>query len=57
MKDIKTQFVITQEQNELGTMWIERLIEKLLFQEIGFSVTEQIQIINKRYQGKEDKIE
>lgn len=57
MKDIKTQFVITQEQNELGTMWIERLIEKLLFQEIGFSVTEQIQIINKLYQGKEDKIE
>ncbi|CAK6471613.1 hypothetical protein BFRIG_01349 [Peribacillus frigoritolerans] len=57
MKDIKTQFVITQEQNEMGTMWIERLIEKLLFQEIGFSVTEQIQIINKRYQGKEDKIE
>ncbi|MDR4927230.1 hypothetical protein [Peribacillus simplex] len=57
MKDIKTQFVITQEQNELGTMWIERLIEKLLFQEIGFSVTEQIQIINRRYQGKEDKNE
>ncbi|MBK5458932.1 hypothetical protein [Peribacillus sp. TH27] len=57
MKDKKIQFIITQEQNELGTIWIERLIEKLLFQEIGISVTEQIQIINKRYQGKEDNIE
>ncbi|MGZ9816193.1 hypothetical protein ACXM0N_09710 [Peribacillus simplex] len=57
MKDKKIQFIITQEQNELGTIWMERLIEKLLFQEIGISVTEQIQIINKRYQGKEDNIE
>lgn len=55
MKDEKNRFFVTQEQNELGTIWIERLIEKLIFQEIEISITEQVKIINSRKIRKEDK--
>lgn len=55
MKDTNNRFFVTQEQNELGTIWIERIIEKLIFQEIEISITEQVKIINSRQIRKEDK--
>ncbi|WP_026573929.1 hypothetical protein [Bacillus sp. UNC438CL73TsuS30] len=45
---------VIEESNELGTILIERLIERMLIQELGLAPTLQAVILNKRYKEKDD---
>jgi hypothetical protein len=45
---------VIEESNELGTILIGRLIERMLIQEIGLSPTLQAVILNKHYKEKDD---
>jgi hypothetical protein len=45
---------VIEESNELGTILIERLIERMLLQELGLSPTLQAIILNKHYKEKDD---
>lgn len=45
---------VIEESNELGSILIERLIERMLLQELGLSPTLQAIILNKHYKEKDD---
>ncbi|MEH7378990.1 hypothetical protein V7138_00700 [Bacillus sp. JJ1533] len=45
---------VVEESNELGSIFIERLIERMLLQELGLSPTLQAIILNKHYKEKDD---
>jgi hypothetical protein len=45
---------VIEESNELGTILIERLIERMLLQELGLSPNLQAIILSKKYKGKAD---
>ncbi len=45
---------IIEESNELGTILIERLIERMLLKELGFPTTLQTIILSKHYREKDD---
>lgn len=45
---------VMEESNELGSILIERLIERMLLQELGLSPTLQAIILNKHYKEKDD---
>jgi hypothetical protein len=45
---------VIEESNELGSILIERLIERLLLQELALSPTLQAVILCKKYKGKAD---
>lgn len=46
---------VIEESNELGTILIERLIERMLIQELGLAPELQAIILSKKYKGKADK--
>lgn len=45
---------VIEESNELGSILIERLIERMLLQELGLSPTLQAVILSKHYKEKDD---
>ncbi|MEH6908648.1 hypothetical protein [Neobacillus drentensis] len=45
---------VIEESNELGTILIERLIERMLIQELGLAPNLQAVILNKHYKEKDD---
>ncbi|WP_042356943.1 hypothetical protein [Bacillus rubiinfantis] len=45
---------VIEESNELGTILIERLIERMLIQELGLAPILQAVILNKHYREKDD---
>ena len=47
--------VVTEEQNELGSILVERLIEKLLLEELNLSLTHKATIISEQWRVKNVK--
>jgi hypothetical protein len=45
---------VIEESNELGTILIERLIVRMLLQELGLAPTIQAVILSKQYKAKDD---
>jgi hypothetical protein len=51
-KSVQVQFV--EEKNELGSIWIERLIERLLLEQLDLPIKHQAIILSNKYKGKGD---
>ncbi|MEK5379209.1 hypothetical protein [Niallia sp. FSL W8-0635] len=54
MKCTVRKIEVIEESNELGTMLIERLIERMLLHKLGVSPALQAIILSKNYKGKAD---
>lgn len=48
------RITVVDESNGLGDIWIERLIERCLLEELGLSAPLQAKVLNDRYQFKDE---
>lgn len=49
MKKKLRKFEMVEERNELGSLFIERLIERLLLEELGLSIPHQMTVLYQKY--------
>ncbi|MCZ2846175.1 MAG: hypothetical protein O2U61_06760 [Candidatus Bathyarchaeota archaeon] len=48
------RITVVEEKNDLGSIWIERLIERKLLHELGLPLSLQAVILSKHYKEKGD---
>ncbi|MCT8139974.1 hypothetical protein H1D32_21090 [Anaerobacillus sp. CMMVII] len=54
MKSKNVKITVSEEENRLGEIWLERIIERLLLEQLDLPIKLQSLLLSKHYKGKDD---